>query len=529
MDASHVILEYHERSKHHLSRYAPGPGYLDWANQPDPFRTYRGAPRVELELAADGLPAPYKDLRAGRLPEPAPLTSDSVAVLFELSLAISAWKSFRGTSWALRCNPSSGNLHPTEGYLVASDLPGLEGGVYHYLSRDHVLEHRARWNRPAPIIAGGILIGIASIYWREAWKYGMRAFRYCQHDCGHAIAAVSYAAASLGWQTRMLDAVGDQDLAALLGLDRSADNHGVEREEPDCLLWVGPGEPPAIEELVSAARAASWSGEPNPLSDEHVQWDDIDHAHEVTPKPRTMPASPAAPVAASELSTPRLDPAAATIFRQRRSAVDFDGVTSIPADAFYTMLEPLLPRPGAPPWNAWPWPPRVHLALFVHRVEGLEPGLYAFVRDATALESLERAMRPEWLWRKVGPAHLPLYLLLPDDLREAAKLICCHQAIAADSSYALGMLASFEGLEDSPWRYRRLYWECGMVGQTLYLEAEAAGIRATGIGCFFDDEMHRLLGLEAHDWQSLYHFTAGGAVEDQRLTTLPPYGPHVPR
>ena len=90
-----------------------------------------------------------------------------------------------------------------------------------------------------------MLIGIASIYWREAWKYGLRAFRYCQHDCGHAIAAVSYAAASLGWPTRMLDAASDEDVAAVLGLVRSADDHVVEREEPDCLLWVGPGEPPA--------------------------------------------------------------------------------------------------------------------------------------------------------------------------------------------------------------------------------------------------------------------------------------------
>ncbi len=529
IDAARDILEYHERSKHHLRRYAAGPGYLDWANQPDPFRSYRGAPRVELELAADGLPARYNDLRAGRSRMAAPLSLNSIAILFELSLAISAWKSYRGTSWALRCNPSSGNLHPTEGYLVASDLPGLEGGVYHYLSRDHVLERRARWNAPAPVITGGVLIGIASIYWREAWKYGMRAFRYCQHDCGHAIAAVSYAAASFGWQTRMLDAAADEDVAAVLGLDRSADFLGVEREEPDCLLWVGPGAPPVLDELVAAACAASWSGEPNRLSDEHVQWSDIDRAHEATPKPRTAPASAVVPDKAFELLAPRLDLAAATIFRQRRSAVDFDGVTSISADAFYTMLEPLLPQADAPPWNAWPWPLRVHLALFVHRVEGLDPGLYAFVRDTTALESLKGAMSRDWRWRKLGPTHLPLYLLWPYDAREAAQLICCHQNIAADSCYALGMLASFEDLEDSPWRYRRLYWECGMVGQTLYLEAEAAGIRATGIGCFFDEEMHRLLGLEGHAWQSLYHFTAGGPVEDTRLTTLPPYGPHAPR
>jgi hypothetical protein len=74
-----------------------------------------------------------------------------------------------------------------------------------------------------------------------------------------------------------------------------------------------------------------------------------------------------------------------------------------------------------------------------------------------------------------------------------------------------------------PWRYRALYWECGMLGQVLYLEAEAAGIRATGIGCYFDDEMHKLLGIGEHSWQSLYHFTMGGPVDDPRLSTLPPY------
>jgi hypothetical protein len=74
-----------------------------------------------------------------------------------------------------------------------------------------------------------------------------------------------------------------------------------------------------------------------------------------------------------------------------------------------------------------------------------------------------------------------------------------------------------------PWLYRNLYWECGVLGQVLYLEAEAAGVRSTGIGCFFDDEMHALLGISGHAWQSLYHFTMGGAVDDRRLSTLPPY------
>ena len=55
------------------------------------------------------------------------------------------------------------------------------------------------------------------------------------------------------------------------------------------------------------------------------------------------------------------------------------------------------------------------------------------------------------------------------------------------------------------------------------LNPEAAGVRATGIGCFFDDPVHQVMGFQDAGFQSLYHFTIGGPVEDARLTTLPPY------
>jgi hypothetical protein len=123
-----------------------------------------------------------------------------------------------------------------------------------------------------------------------------------------------------------------------------------------------------------------------------------------------------------------------------------------------------------------------------------------------------------------APTHLPLYLLAEGDARDMARLVSCHQDIAADSCFALGFLAEFEAaLAAGPWVYRELYWEAGLLGQILYLEAEAAGIRGTGIGCFFDDAIHRVLGIEDRSFQSLYHFTAGGPVEDPRLQTLPPY------
>lgn len=471
----------------------------------------------------------YNDVRRGDLPPPSPFALESIAILFELALGLSAWKAFRGNRWALRCNPSSGNLHPTEGYLASAAVDGLAAGVYHYQSRDHLLEqraavHGAQWARAFE--GKGILIGITSIYWREAWKYGMRAWRYCQHDCGHAIAAMSYAAAALGWQTRIVHAASDGDVARLLGLDRDTDFENAEREAPDVLLWLGDPGVNAAEFLARISQGAAWHGRANRLSVSQVPWPDIDAIHRATHKPSgaVPPLSwegepfdlPPPPDPALDLSFPQ-------IARQRRSAVDFDGVTSITSDAFFTMLDCLMPRPGVPPWNALSTPPLVHPALLVHRVDGLDPGIYVLVRDPAALPSLKQSMRPDWLWQKVGPDRLPLFLLIPYDLRGVAKLICCHQEIAADSCFALGMLSRFDVALEQPWRYRDLYWECGMLGHVLYLEAEAAGIRATGIGCFFDDEMHKLLGIGDHAWQSLYHFTMGGPVDDPRLSTLPPY------
>jgi hypothetical protein len=51
-------------------------------------------------------------------------------------------------------------------------------------------------------------------------------------------------------------------------------------------------------------------------------------------------------------------------------------------------------------------------------------------------------------------------------------------------------------------------------------------LRATRIGCFFDDDSHRTFALTGDGFQVLYHFTMGGAIDDARLQTVPPY-PHL--
>ena len=530
-----TVLAYHQRTKHRFDRYAAGPGGLDWANQPDPFRTFAGSPRLSLPLLGEGPQPRYADLYAPGRVTAQPLTLPNVAALLELSFGLSAWKQYGDNRWALRCNPSSGNLHPTEAYLVTRHCDGIAAGVHHYLSRDHLLEQRCAFtggNQESLLPADTLLLGLSSIHWREAWKYGERAFRYCQHDIGHAIAAVDYAATMLGWQVRLLDHWGDDDVAAILGLDRASDFRRAEAEHPDLMLQISAdttsGESISPAALRAAVLAGQWQGEANVLSVDHGhQWPVIDEVARACHKPAGEPQQ----YHRQSLVFPPPLPSTCTLaadalIRQRRSAQAFDGKTAIDSDRFYRMLDMTLPRADLAPWDAIGWAPRVHLLLFVHRVDGLAPGLYLLLRNPAAETGVKATIGRELDWQPVpgAPPHLPLFQLLAADAREAAQALCCHQEIAADGAFSLGMLAEYsDTLDGAPWRYRELFWEAGMIGQVLYLEAEAAGVRGTGIGCYFDDGVHDMLALSDNRLQSLYHFTVGGALTDDRLQTLPPY------
>jgi SagB-type dehydrogenase family enzyme len=520
------VHDYHERSKHHLDRYASGPGGLDWATQPDPFRRFAGAPPLDLPLLAGELPACWDDLfHPDGLPAQA-FNLETLAHLLQLSLGLAAWKSYGNLRWALRCNPSSGNLHPTEGYLISPALPGLAAGVYHYQSRDHRLEQRAG----APLVwSGGVLLALTSIHWREAWKYGMRAFRYCQHDCGHALAALSYAAAALGWPVRLLTGWGDAQIAAVTGVDRNADFQGAESEAPEAIAWVGPGEPPDAQAVLDMLAGTVWAGQANALSQDHRDWPDIPKVAAATLKPASarLPAGTLLPLPA--LAPVSREPVSRLI-RRRRSAQAFDGITGLGARLFYRMLDALMPRANQPPWAMLDAAPQGHPVLFVHRVDGLEAGIYCLARDPAEVAALRAEMREDWLWARVPgcPQHLPLYLLAPLDVRQFAATVSCHQDIAADSAFSLAMLARFDDITpEQPWLYRQRFWETGMLGQVLYLEAEAAGVQGTGIGCYFDDAVHQALGLKTTRFQDLYHFTVGTPLPDARLISEPPYA-HLP-
>lgn len=543
MNDAATIFTYHDQTKHHFQRYARSPGYLDWANQPYPFREYHGAEQIGLSLDIEPPPIVYHQLYMPAAVAPQPVDRRSLSLLLRHSLALSAWKQAGENRWALRVNPSSGNLHPTEGYLAVESLAEpRRPTLYHYTSEHHTLERRAVFSTKAwqslmaGLPPGSFLFGFTSIFWREAWKYGERAFRYCQHDIGHALAAVRLSATMLGWQLRLLTNWSSDAIGAFLGMDRHDDFPTEEHEEPELLAVIMPNTANSAtadkclspgDATLAAIRASDWFGRANRLSDKYVKWPAIDRAATTSRKShgRSNAESSAAEYAVAGLSEPR-DIEAHRMILQRRSALNMDGESSASREVFLSMLARVLPR-KQPPWDVLDWSPKIHLALFVHRVEGIAPGLYLWVRDPTQRAALQAAMRPSFLWETPPgvPSELPLYLLARSDCRDAARQLSCHQDIAADGFFSLGMLAEFAEpiRRHGDWFYRALFWEAGLVGQVLYLEAEAWGARATGIGCYFDDPVHDVLGLRDHQFQSLYHFAVGVPVDDSRLQSLPPY------
>jgi len=509
------IFTYHDETKHAPQRYARSLGYMDWSTQPDPFRSYEGSERVDLPLSLDNTTPPYHLIFDEQLPS-APLLIQSISQFFQFSLGLSAWKQAGTEKWALRCNASSGNLQPSEAYIILPPVKNISQkcSVSHYAPKHHHLEKLCEFESDFfdDLEEGSFLVGVSSITWREVWKYGERAFRYCSLDAGHVLRALQISANMLGWKVQVVTDLHDESLSKLLGLDQEHRFTSTEPEFPDMLLAISPLKRQDID--ISSLMndiPSSFIGKANTLSPMHQEWEMIERIEKASfskSEPRKETAKLPIPRSASKESK--------DIVMHRRSAqmMNADNA-SISQEQFYTILSSVKESMDG-------FENAANLVFFVHEVQDLDKGLYLQVRNKEHLSSLKRLMRKSFLFEEIRE---DFYLLEKSDFRSRAKSISCNQDIAADGAFSLGMLCEFSNQihEYGAHRYKELYWECGAIGQQLYLEATALGLSATGIGCYLDDSFHYLLGLDSNQFQSLYHFTIGRAIVDSRLMTLPPY------
>ena len=511
-----TVFRYHEETKHSQQRYARSLGYMDWSTQPDPFREYKGSDNFLLPLALLNQTPPYH-LLDSELPS-APLLRESLSQLLQFSMGIAAWKVSGDSSWAVRCNASSGNLHPTETYLVLPPVleeQNSKTSTLHYTSKNHGLEILSSFETDfwSTLPKGSFLLGLSSISWREVWKYGERAFRYVNLDAGHAVQSIRVSAKMLGWKLTHLEAQSEQDIETLLGL--SQEKRFFERERGDMLFVVSPelvSKELNLDSLLQSVPLV-YEGIANRLSPSMQTWEII---------PEIESATASLPIPQNDVKTQpsQAEPTQVSkeVVLKRRSIHVMDTQSSlITKEQFHALLSGVYSSLDAKE-NA------AHLVLFVHRVKEYASGLYILIRNERDKEALVAQTHAAFYWQEMS--FKGLYLLEERDLKMASKAISCSQDIASDGAFSLGMLCKFSEqlIEHGPHRYKELYWECGAIGQQLYLDATSMGLSGTGIGCFLDDTVHSLLGLKDNSFQTLYHFTVGRGYVDSRIQTRVAYG-----
>ncbi len=120
----------------------------------------------------------------------------------------------------------------------------------------------------------------------------------------------------------------------------------------------------------------------------------------------------------------------------------------------------------------------VSLYLYVHRVRDCEPGVYRWDASDRRLEQLHRA-----------------------NVERVAAYLSLEQALAGNACFAISMIADLAKAAERFGNrgYRYVHFEAGAIGQRLYVGAEALGWNATGIGAFYDDDVHRYLGFLAEE------------------------------
>ncbi len=464
---------FHEVTKHSYTSVRTSPHYLDWDNRPSPYKIYpeAGGFAMPRDLALSGKPA-LAAISAAADPEAkTPIDVESLTRLLFSSDGLTRRKRVDGEDYHFRAAASAGALYPIEIYVAAGEVEDLEAGLYHFSPADLKLRglRRGDWReaiaraaamRPSLRQARAILV-MSAIFWRSAWKYRARAYRYCFWDAGTILANLLAAAAAEDVPAEVVTAFADTELEQLIGVD--GDREGVA-----CLIALGhSSEPCAV-----SPETAPFALESLSLSREEIVYDDLVKFHR---EARLASAEAAARIASA--TTPVVESAAvgATLAFEtiapedamslgetilRRGSTRVFAMEAIGADELASILARSSVRPRVD------FPRLTDTYLIVNAVEGLEPGTYYYRRDSKAFELLKKG-----------------------EFRGEAGYLCLEQPLGSDCAALIVFMADLESVLAALGNrgYRDAHLEAGILGGRAYLAAYALGRGATGL-TFYDDD-----------------------------------------
>jgi SagB-type dehydrogenase family enzyme len=483
---------FHELTKHSYTSVRTGDHYLDWDNEPFKFKLYPQALALALprEFSLPRVPT-FAALAGAGMPEApsGPLNLERLARILFCAAGLTRTRRVGGHDYHFRAAASAGALYPIEVYLAAAAVDGLASGLYHFCPADLKLRtlREGDWREiishacadQAVVANAGAVLFLSTIFWRSAWKYRARSYRYCFWDAGTILANLSASAAAEGVRTQIISAFVDREVEHLLGIDG-------EREGAICLVALD--DPTSVHAPVQASAEcgiqapAALTLESLPLSAEERTYDELiglHHASKLSAREEVeqfrsrhvVPASqrsstPGEAASSGALKTLVLEPSdvraglslSETILRRGSTRVFARKPISTAALAHVLYAASCRPQIDFDPLS--------DTYLIINAVEGVEPGAYFYRRESASLE-----------------------LLKAGEFRAQAGYLCLEQALGADCSVLLCFMADLEQVLQVLGNrgYRDAHLEAGILGGNAYLAAYALGLGATGL-TFYDDD-----------------------------------------
>jgi SagB-type dehydrogenase family enzyme len=509
---------YHNTTKHSYESIRANRHYLDWENQPKPFKIYSKLEPIPLpeHLSSSGMPALAAVSGSGAdIVAPETLTIQILAEVLFLSAGITRRRRYPGGEILFRAAACTGALYHIDLYVVCGNLEGLDAGVYHFSPQDFSLrrlragDHRSVLAEAAggePAIANArCTIVSASTFWRNAWKYQSRAYRHCYWDNGTILANLLAAAAARKSPATLVLGFVDRLVNELLGLDNS-------REAPLSFVALGHESHGRIG-LSSPLELVAFETEP--LSKKEIDYPEMRAMHEASSlesveevKGWREAAARAEDEERAESSTKdtgstenRLFPLQSLgddeipgdtiedVILRRGSTREF-ARESITSAQLSTMLDRATRGIDAD-FIASRHAGLNDVYLIVHSVEGLPAGAYVYRRGERALE-----------------------LLKAGDFRRDAGYLGLGQEIPADCSVNIYFLSQLNrALKRSGNRgYRAAQLEAAVMGGKIYLAAYAQRLGASGL-TFFDDEVTEFFSPDAAGKSVMFLIAVGKSAK----------------
>jgi SagB-type dehydrogenase family enzyme len=504
---------YHNGTKHSYQSIRANQHYLDWENQPVPFKIYPKLEPIALpeHLSSSDVPALRAISSPGAEPDhqTAPARQTLAEILF-LAGGITRRRSFPGGEMLFRAAACTGALYHIDLYLVCGELEDLEAGVYQFSPQDFSLRRlragdyrsflvAASGEEPAIMNASCVIVS-ASTFWRNAWKYQSRAYRHCYWDNGTILANLLAAAAARKIPAKVVLGFVDGTVNQLLSLD-------AQREAPLSLIGMSEassrriGPSPPMDPLVFETAPLSKTEVEYPAMRAMHEASSLETEEEVVTWREGAERTEGKRIKDSGESEDRLfalqpfedaalprDTIEEVIVRRgstrefSRESITFAQLSTMVDRATRGIQADFLSRPEAS---------LTDLYLIVHAVEGLPPGAYAFRPQQRALE-----------------------LLKEGDFRHDAGYLGLGQAIPADCSVNVYFLADLKNaLERFGNRgYRAAQLEAAIMGGKLYLAAYTQRLGASGL-TFFDDDVTEFFSPDATGKSVMFLIALGKSVK----------------